>query len=162
MLQFLHYYYFPRLVQAKLTLNLAKSFFFIKEIRVLGFYLIESRIRPSLDKVAILRDYLVPKNIKELEAFLYKLPFLSSLILGRAKLTTTIKTAITTKLVDPPPGKKKRQRVVLGFKWNNLANKAFYRAQDTIAKNVVNSSTPNLQYYLVTDASTIGASGYLF
>lgn len=50
----------------------------------------------------------MPKNIKELKAFLYKLLFLSSLIPRRAKLTTIIKTTITTKLVDPPPSKKKR------------------------------------------------------
>ena len=94
MFDFLHNHYFPRQAWAKFTLSPAKSYFFVEDIRVLGSHLSSTGLRPSLDKVAALREWPTPVDLKGLKKFCFVLPFLSPLIPGRADLVTAMKTAM--------------------------------------------------------------------
>lgn len=83
-MHFLYYYYFLRVAWAKLTLKPFKLTFFVSNLRVLGFYQTLNRLRLLVDKIAAIRDYLVPTCEVEVLRFYYMLLWLKSLILGRA------------------------------------------------------------------------------
>ena len=94
LLYFLHNHYFPRIIQAQLTLNPAKYRLFTANINLLSFLKTSNRLRPSANKIAAIRDYPIPKNDIDLLKFCYILPFLRSLIPARADLDRQIKKAI--------------------------------------------------------------------
>ncbi|KFY06375.1 hypothetical protein V492_08060, partial [Pseudogymnoascus sp. VKM F-4246] len=66
LLQWLWYDYFPRLLWSKFTLNPQKACFFADELHVLGFTRTPQGIRPSVDKLAALRDIKSPTSEEEL------------------------------------------------------------------------------------------------
>ena len=161
MFDFLHNHYFPRQAWANFTLSPAKSYFFVEDIRVLGSHLSSTGLRPSLNKVAALRKWPTPVDLKGLKKFCFVLPFLSPPIPGRADLVTAMKTAMITDL-EHVEGKRKRQRVVTGLAWSDVADEAFRRIKQEICDNALNGGDPKLQYHLATDASDTGVGGVLF
>lgn len=61
---------FSRLRAVGLTLKLSKSRFLRKEVRFLGFILSAEGIQPDPEKIDIIHKFPVPRNIRELRAFL--------------------------------------------------------------------------------------------
>lgn len=59
-----------RLGRAGFTLRLRKCAFFKTEMRVLGYVLDPQGLRPDVDRVDAIKSYPVPKNKKQLQAFL--------------------------------------------------------------------------------------------
>jgi len=92
----------------KLTLSIKKTEFFTKRIKLLGCELTTNRLRPSLDKIVAIRDYLRLVDKDSLVRFVYILLFLRTMILGRTNLVIKLKTSLVTELQDSI-GKKRRQ-----------------------------------------------------
>lgn len=162
MFNFLHHHYFPRLSWAKLTLSPAKCEFFTDRIHILGFDRELGGLRPNQKKRDVMLNYPPPRDEKELDAFLYLLPYVSDCIPGRADLATTMKSAVKVKremkLID---GKRRRVKTDLGFDWTTACQQAFDKARIAIMENVITGADPNLQYHLATDASGTGLGGVL-
>ena len=59
-----------RLGDAKLTVNLEKSFFLQREVRFLGHVLSSNGIATDPDKLKAIQDFPTPKTQKHLRAFL--------------------------------------------------------------------------------------------
>lgn len=83
-LEFIHYWYFPCLCWARMTLKPSKCGFLLDEIEPLGFRTMGKGLRPSLDKECAIREYPIPTNQEELERFLFMTTFLRYFIPGRA------------------------------------------------------------------------------
>lgn len=97
LLRFLHERYFVRVDWAHMTLTPRKCFFAVLEITVLGINKSQKGIRPSKDKIDTIRQIPPPQNEQELDKFLHILPFLKSLIPGRADRSTVMKLAVLKK-----------------------------------------------------------------
>ena len=91
---FLHEKYFPRINWARLTLKPSKTRFFCINIELLGYELQPAGLRPSVDKVAKIRDYPSPRNEEELDKFLYMTTYLRRYIPGRADHAQRMKQAV--------------------------------------------------------------------
>jgi len=96
-LEFMHYWYFPRLHWAKMTLKPTKCGFLLDTIEPLGFQTKGQGLRPSLDKVQAIREYPTPMNQEELEQFLFMTKYLRYFIPGRADHACILKNAIIYK-----------------------------------------------------------------
>ena len=96
-LEFMHYWYFPRLHWAKMTLKPSKSGFLLDSIEPLGFRTKGKGLRPSLDKVCAIREYPIPTNQEEIERFLYMTTYLRYFIPGRADHARMLKKAVIYK-----------------------------------------------------------------
>ena len=154
--RFMHHHYFPRITWSKLTLNPEKSKFFVPEIDVLGFTKSLNGIRPSADKVAAIRDWPTPTNEEELFSFLYMLPYLRTLIPGRADHGTIMKSAIKVeKIVYVADGKKKILTKKMGFEWGETQQAAFEQVKKAIVDNVLVGGQDNLQYHLATEREAL-------
>ena len=64
---FLHHHYFPLLASRQLTLNPAKSAFFIDKVDILRHSRTSQGIRPSADKIAAIHDYPSSATEEELD-----------------------------------------------------------------------------------------------
>ena len=124
LLRFLHHFYFPRLVWARLTLKLSKSKFFVPSIEPLGM-LVGLHLDPELHakyglrasdaKWGKIEGFPTPTNAQELEAFLYLMTYLKMLIPECVELARIMKTAIIRGIrekvgsneLDKKEGKKK-------------------------------------------------------
>lgn len=172
---FLYQWYFPRLAWARLTLNGSKSGFFLGKIEPLGFRSEGEGLRPSADKVRAIRDYPAPKNIAEVEAFLYMTTYLRYFIPARAEYARILKAAATYR--DEPeqaehpaskPASKSmkiaRVKVPVGFNWTSEQERAFQAIKNAIINNLnaVHRGDETRQYHLATDASAHSIGGVLF
>jgi len=167
LMQFLHDFYFPRVAFARLTLSPHKSHFFMEELSILGMSRGPGGIRPSADKVAVIREWPYPELVQELERFLYQLPFMRRSIPGRADLHTIMMTAVkssfeTVEGLTTKTGWPKKQKKVTGFQFDEACREAFDAAKRAIVENCTSGGDPHLQYHLATDASDTGIGGYLF
>ena len=114
--RFLHFYYFPRITWAFLTLHLKKSKFFVSEIDILGHHLKETGLRPSIGRMDAFKKWPVPTDERSLLEFLYALPFVRSFIPGRADIDTFLRTAIIQEASEfKKDGKKRRRKRMVGF-----------------------------------------------
>ena len=104
---FLHEKYFPRINWARLTLKPSKTRFFCINIELLGYELQPAGLRPSVDKIAKIRDYPTPRNEEELDKFLYMTTYLRRYIPGRADHAQRMKQAV---IYDENPGSKEVER----------------------------------------------------
>ena len=82
-------------------------------------------------------------NEATLNQFIWQLPWLSSLVPGRADLTRVLKTALVTEL-QHVKGHKNRQRVVTGFQWSAQCQKAFDRVKDCIVNGLNHGGNPGI------------------
>ena len=77
-----------------------KTGFFLDRINPLGFVLKGEGLRPSEDKVAAIRDYPHPRDLDELNKFLWMTTFLRHFIPGRADLAQVLKRAAVMESID--------------------------------------------------------------
>ena len=77
---FLHEHYFSRLSWAKLTLNSKKTRFFIKRVQILSFQRDENKIKSFVNKIIVIKNWLVSINEKSLLEFICILFYLKTLI----------------------------------------------------------------------------------
>lgn len=123
LVNFLDEHYFPRITWARLTLNPEKCEFFTATINLLGFRLEAGHLRPLLERAAAIAAFPIPVDEGSLNHLLWQLPWLSSMVPGRADLASLMKTALNMQLVAIP-GSTRRRRQVVGFQWNEQADMA--------------------------------------
>ena len=89
-----------------------KTGFFLDRINPLGFVLKGEGLRPSEDKVAAIREYPTPKDLDELNKFLWMTTFLRHFIPSRADHAVVLKQAAVLESVETwhrrDPGKRDR------------------------------------------------------
>ena len=169
---FLHQYFFPRLSWARLTLKLSKTKFFSISINILG-HEIQGRVglRPSLDKVAKIRDYPVPENEKELDQFLYMTLYLKRYIPGRAEHANGMKSAVIwsqpIQQGKDQEGEMKTKRKVrkgerAGWNWTEKQQALMDYIKQSIVENACCGGDEKIQYHLACDASQTGLGAVLF
>ncbi|KAH0607822.1 uncharacterized protein H6S33_002856 [Morchella sextelata] len=155
--RFLHEKYFPRIAWSGLKLNPAKSHFWSKDLKLLGFAGSgQGGLRPSIDKIAAIRDYPVPSDVAGLERFLHISTYLRQWVPGRSDHAKILKTAILCKINSMGA----RRDLVLH--WKAEHDSSFKYIKDCIANNVIWGGDPTMQYHLSTDASNLGLGAVLF
>ena len=83
---------------------------------IIGHYTDYTRLRPSLKRIAIFENWLVPIDEKELHTFLYQLLYIIKFIPGRADIDKVLKTAIIQEVVEFRQGDRKRKTTkTVGF-----------------------------------------------
>lgn len=98
-------------------MNSAKCKFFVKKLKILKFERNEFDIRPSIDKIATIRDYSKSKDEKELLRFCYMLSFLRAVILDRANLCAIMKRVIVEEIITYTHQDRKRtSKIVVKFR----------------------------------------------
>ena len=75
-----------RIRQAKLCVSINKSVIHQREVVFLGYYISESGISMTTDKVEAVKSWLVPRNVKDLQAFLAFANFYQGFIQGISKV----------------------------------------------------------------------------
>ena len=162
----------PRLEWAGLTIKPRKSGFFLEEIEPLGLRASRTGLRPSGDKVKAIREYPTPKNLDEVNRFLYMTTYLRRFIPGRADLAIVMKQAATLESMESwqrePTGRRDKTgkpiwkpRRVIEWEWGDAQERAFAAIKDAIVNNATFGGKDDLQYHLMTDASKTGIGGVL-
>ena len=171
--RFLHYAYFPRLAWGRFTLRPKKSRFFLDRIRPLGFVLKGEGLRPSEDKIAAIRDYPRPKNLDEVNRFLWMTTYLRHFIPGRADHAVVLKAAAELESKEEwherDVGKKDNKgrihrgpRRVVNWDWGEDQERSFAALKTAVVERAVFGGDERKQYHLATDASRTGIGGVLF
>lgn len=125
MCMFLHEWYFPRLVWARLTISPKKSRFFAAELRILGHGMDAKGIRPSSDKLAALRNWPTPTCVEDVEHFLRVTSFTKNSCPGGSDLTCILRTAVQVEIKLINQGnRRKRRKKHLSFVWEDKHQKA--------------------------------------
>lgn len=84
--EFLHKFYFPRIAWAGLMLNPPKTEFWMLKLKLLGYGGSgKGGLRPSIDKIAAIRDYPKPETPEEVQRFVKVTTCLKQWIPGRSE-----------------------------------------------------------------------------
>jgi predicted aspartyl protease len=136
-----------RLQQAGLYLKPEKCEFHVQEVKYLGLIITTEGIRMDPAKVAAVKDWQVPANLKDVQAFLGFANFYRRFILGYSKIVAPL-TALT----------KKDQR----FQWNVLAQAAFDELKEAFCSApILAHFDPDRECVVETDASDYVSAGIL-
>ena len=136
-----------RLQSAGLKLKMTKCKFMQKKIEYLGHTISENGIEVNDKKVSAIRNYPVPQDKKAVKSFLGLTGFYRSFIQNYAKLATPL----TNLLKEDIP-----------FIWTEETQDAFQLLKDKLSSPPV-LAFPDFdkQFYLVTDASSVGIGSCL-
>ncbi|ERF68926.1 hypothetical protein EPUS_09504 [Endocarpon pusillum Z07020] len=144
-----------RLAVAGLQLDIGKCEFEVHETKYLGM-IIQSRsedgkpgqIRMDPEKIAAIRDWEKPNNVKDIQSFIGFANFYRQFIKGFSKIALPL-TKLTRK--DVP------------FNWGEEARKAFQTLKDMFTSSpVLQHFDPDLPCTVETDASDDACGGVLF
>ena len=188
--QFLHEQYFPRCAFGPGYLSGHKTNFFSNSLEVLGFQGSAEGLKPSIKHQDKIRNWPVPTNRTELDAFLWLTPFLRIFIPGRAQLVMELKKAYLMQVMDEPkvkqahddeveecdqdftkhPRTKRSKKPTVRrkwiekdtFDWEEAQQEAFDKVKEAISANAMSGADPDLQYHLATDTSDTALGGCLF
>ena len=133
-----------------------KCLFGVAELEFLGFKVTTEGIAPLHEKVAAIDRFPVPKNVKQLQAFLGMVNYYRHLLKGAARVLHPLYEA--TKPVASPAWTTSRPK----FSWTSELNEAFTAAKRLLAEYTMlvhPDSTAPLR--LVNDASEIAYSAVL-
>ena len=136
-----------RLDQANSQLHPGKCVIAQPEVRYLGYVLSEKNVSASPDKVTVVRQYPVPKNVKDDMAFLGLASFYRRLVPNFAEIAKPL-TALT---------KKDRQ-----FTWGPQQQQAFQSMKDMLCTTpVLGYANFELPFILTTDALKVAFAAIL-
>ena len=169
---FLYEKYFPRINWARLTMKPSKTRFFCTNIELLGYELHPEGLRPSVDKIAKIRDFPTPRNEEELDKFLYMTTYLCRYIPGRADHARRMKQAVVynkdpvDKSVEIRDNRQKKRmekvRVKVGWKWGEEQENSFQQVKRSIMERATTGGDVTKQYHLSCDTSQTGLGAVLF
>ena len=136
-----------RLDEANLQLHPGKCEIAQPEVLYLGYVLSEKGVAASPDKVTAVRQYPVPKNVKDVRAFLGLPSFYRRLVPDFAEIAKPL-TALT---------RKDRQ-----FTWGPQQHQAIQSMKDSLCTTLV-LAFPNFEllFILTTDASKVAITAIL-
>lgn len=153
--EFLHKSYFPRISWAGLMLNPPKTEFWMLTLKLLGYGGSgKGGLRPSIDKIAAIRDYPRPETPEEVERFVNVTTYLKQWIPGRSEHAKKVKSAIQTRWVG--------SRKITTIEWKIEHEQSFNHIKRCIMDNVIWGGDLETQYHLATDASNSAIGGVLF
>lgn len=137
-----------KLYQAGLTCNLQKCEFICKEVKMLGFIISTEGIRTDPDKIKSIREFPVPRKVKQVRAFLGLCNFYRRFI---PRYNESIQPLCELL--------KKGKR----WHWGVEEQKAFEGLKDRFIETIM-LHHPNFAkpYYIQTDCSGIGLAGVLY
>ncbi len=191
MFTFLHERYFPRVAFGPIYLSGHKTSIFGSNLELLGFQGNAEGLRPSLKHREKIRNWPIPTNRIELDAFLWLTPFLRIFIPGRAGHVMAMKEAyldlipaepklkrphddqvepcdedlIKARYSAPKAKKPTIQRKYVErehFMWGSEQQESFDAVKRAISENAMSGGDPLQQYHLSVDASIEGIGGCLF
>lgn len=137
-----------RLTKAKLSINMSKSRFFAKNIKYLGYILDANGMSVDPEKVKVMEEYPIPKNLRELRRFLGLSGYYRRLIKDYSGIAAPL-----TELLKKPHAT---------FKWSPEANQAFRDLKTALSTSpVVTSPDFEANFILQCDASDYSASAVL-
>lgn len=106
MFNFLHEHYFPRVAFGPVYLAGKKTKIFDDSLQILGYEGGNGKLRPSEKHWQLVREWPIPSNKAELDAFLWLTPFLRIFIPGRAAHVMKLKQAYLQEVPLLPRQKK--------------------------------------------------------
>ena len=163
MYAFLYDYYFPRLAQAKLSINLAKCAFFTPEVSVLGYIKGLKGIRPSEKKLNAFAKQPTLENEGELKRFIDALLQLDRFILGRVDKAKFLYTAVKKiKVQTSRKGKLVSEQQTQSFNQTPQHTEVFEALKKAVVEGYTTIGDPNVQQYLATDVSLSSIGSVLF
>ena len=136
-----------RLSQAGLTINVEKSKFCLKEVKYLGHVIGHGTIQTDPDKVAAIREFPVPRSVKQVRRFLGTTGWYHKFIRNYAEIAAPISDTL------------KQRRT---FDWSDEAQKAFEHLKEQLCTApVLHSPDFSLPFEIHCDASHTGVGGVL-
>lgn len=137
---------FSRLEKAGLKVNLNKCDFFKKEIEILGFLIDETGLKPTISKIKAVQEAPIPKNQKELKAFLGLVNYYERFLPDRAEHAKSLYDLSNAK----------------NFVWTDECDKAYTWMKEQITSDrVLVLFDENEEMVLACDASQYGLSAVL-
>lgn len=133
--------------KANLTLNVAKSKFFVSKTNYLGYVIGNGGITTDPDKISAIINWPEPKNIKQVRGFLGICGWYRRFIKNFSTETFPITEVVSTKRK---------------FKWTPEAQQAFERIKSLLTSApVLNNPDFSKKFYLHCDASDFGIGAVL-
>ena len=131
---------FDHLATAGLKLKTMKCHFAKREVCYLGHIVSANGIRPDPAKITAVKDYPVPRNLKELKQFLGLTNYYRRFVKGYSKIAE--------------PLHKLTRKSAHGFHWNSECDTAFQKLKDHLCAPPI-LVYPNFKcpFFLYTDAS---------
>lgn len=137
-----------RLQDNNITLKLEKSKLVTNEIQFLGFVMNEDGITTAPEKVEVIRNFPIPKNLKQLQSFLGVCNYYRKFHKNYSELTTKFKHLLSTKYK---------------WKWSDKDTETFQQIKDKFLDSVL-LHHPNFQkrFFINCDASDISLGAELY
>ena len=188
-LTILHTQYFLQCIFGPVYLLGAKTQLFADSLEVLGFLGSVAGLKPIIKHQERIRDWPVPTNRAELDAFVWLMPFLRMFMPGRAQLVMEIKKALLKQVLDEARVKQAHDDEVEECDQDSSKHirsnrsrdltcvrdgsrkipstgrehnkKPFEKVKEAISTNSMAGADPDLQYHLATDAGDTALGGCL-
>lgn len=162
---------FQRLSEAGLKLNAKKSQFFRKSVKFLGHIVSSEGLEVDQDKISALKNWPVPKNVRQLRQFLGFSSFYRRYVRDYGKIAKPLSDL----LADPPNikqkvgkwskrnARKKNKYRRIGWAWKEEQQSAFEEIIRLLCSApVLAFADYNLPFILHTDASRQGLGAVLY
>jgi hypothetical protein len=141
-----------KLKEAGLVLNKKKCKWFRREIKILGNIVSEGVIKPDPDKVKAIKEYPLPKTIKELRSFLGLINYCREFLPHFAQVSKSLNDLLKGETKKSVKRVAHTEASILAFKiLKNALTEETKRAQPDF----------NLEFILTTDASDSGIGAIL-
>ena len=133
---------FERLRLANLKLHAGKCCFFLIRVAFLGHVLSESGIEVQEDKIATVKDWPTPRNLKQLRFFLGLCSYYRRFVAGFTDIAAPLHAL---------------QKKNVAFVWTEVQDEAFSRLKQVLTSApVLSMPTDTGTFYLDTVASDVG------
>lgn len=130
------------LLEAGLKLNPNKCQFFRDQIEYLGFTIGHQLLSPAESKISVIREWPVPKTLKDVKKFLGISGYYRKLIKNFSEIAEPLNAL---------------QRKQMKFVWSDACNNSFIKLKTLLASSpVVRIADPKAQFIVKTDASKFG------
>lgn len=130
-----------------IVLNPKKSHFFKEEILFLGYIVARESIKPNPDTVDKIKNYPLPKTIKEVRSFIGLASYYRRFVHNFAKIARPLHEQIKT---------------TTRIAWNDEATNAFYKLKELLTSEPILAKPDfNKEFFVVTDASIEGLGAIL-
>ncbi|CAC5420078.1 unnamed protein product [Mytilus coruscus] len=138
---------FDQLYNAGLKISPKKCHFVQQEVNFLGHVVSSTGISPDPSKIDAVQDWLTPKNVKEVRAFLGTCSCLRKFIQDFSKKAKPLHRLIEKNTI---------------FKWTQYCEAAFHTLKEVLTMNpILVYPSPEKEFILDTDASGTGMGAFL-
>jgi len=151
-----------RLRDMGLKLNIKKCNFCQKSVKYLGHTVSQAGIATDEDKIRVVRDWPVPKTVKELRSFLGFASYYRRFVQGFSKIAGPLHTAVAKGLRKCSGNSGRSSSVLLGEDWTPDCQAAFLKLKEALTTApLLGYADYSLPFILETDASLHGLGAVL-